>query len=377
MGAGCDWLAIGWSYRGAPADEPGYEITYGEAAGGAWPGDPPPSPKTLTTTSEQIRISGLRAGTAYEIRVALTSGIRRSEWATAPILHTANGGRPEPPLAPIVRGNKGVEDCGPTVRLRLPTPPGGCNSPTEATLQYAQVQSGGAPLGSGLSWLDYDAPITSDVEVAELRANASYSFRLIAHNAAGRSHPGTSTEPVAVCEALAATTTSGSQGKTGSWMGSLAGRLFEYAVVALIVWRCAAVAEYLRRRASDAKQGGGGASYQPASTLEDDEEAVLADGNDQLCVEVHTPTSIRPVAIEISTAGVTSASQLLKQLRLVVSEVAGRALSPEELSITYEDAEGVQLTLHAGCQIDEVLAASRVVASVAGSRVVQDGQERL
>ena len=90
-----------------------------------------------------------------------------------------------------------------------------------------------------------------------------------------------------------------------------------------------------------------------------------------LCVHVFVPASIRPVQIEMSTKGVGSASELLRQLRLVVSEVAGRQepLAPEELSVVYEDAEGVQLSLHADVELYDVYGASRVVASIAGARV--------
>ena len=83
------------------------------------------------------------------------------------------------------------------------------------------------------------------------------------------------------------------------------------------------------------------------------------------------PTSVRPVRIEMSTKGIQTSKDLLRQLRLVVSEVAGRQppLQPEELSVVYEDFDGVQLCLHAACKLEEVYRASRVVASINGARV--------
>ena len=70
----------------------------------------------------------------------------------------------------------------------------------------------------------------------------------------------------------------------------------------------------------------------------------------------------------MSTVGLDSTSLLIQQLRIVVSEVAGRdpPLTTEELSVVFEDGNtGVQEIVHPGIDLDEVFAASRVVASIA------------
>ena len=89
-------------------------------------------------------------------------------------------------------------------------------------------------------------------------------------------------------------------------------------------------------------------------------------------MHVYVPSSSRPVQIEMSTKGLASTASLLTQLRLVVSEVAGRQppLRAEELAVLFEDERGVPRPLHAGCRLaDDVYRASRVVASIHGARV--------
>ena len=101
----------------------------------------------------------LRSGTAYEILVASngTHGVRQSAWALAPLLRTDRATHaPESPLEPTVLSSSHCHH----VRLRLPAPPTGCRSPTEATLQYMTVQpTTSAPSTS--SWVDHDAPVLS------------------------------------------------------------------------------------------------------------------------------------------------------------------------------------------------------------------------
>jgi len=96
-----------------------------------------------------------------------------------------------------------------------------------------------------------------------------------------------------------------------------------------------------------------------------------------LCVHVFVPASTRPIQIEMSTKGATSASALLRQLRLVVSEVAGRQppLAPEELSVVYEDKAGVQHLVTSRSELHEVYTAARVVASINGARAAPASAE--
>jgi hypothetical protein len=112
----------------------------------------------------------LRSGTAYEILVASngTDGVRQSAWALAPLLRTDRATHaPESPLEPTVLSSSHCHH----VRLRLPAPPTGCRSPTEATLQYMRIPTEAtlqymtvqpttsAPSTS--SWVDHDAPVLS------------------------------------------------------------------------------------------------------------------------------------------------------------------------------------------------------------------------
>ena len=124
----------------------------------------------------------------------------------------------------------------------------------------------------------------------------------------------------------------------------------------------------------------GGASYERAST-DGQEDEIGADSASHdgaydawagtLCVHVFVPASSKAIQIEMSTKGIGSTSELLRQLRLVVSEVAGRQppLAPEELSVIFEDVDGMQSSLDSGCGLHLVYKASRVVASVNGARV--------
>lgn len=88
---------------------------------------------------------------------------------------------------------------------------------------------------------------------------------------------------------------------------------------------------------------------------------------ENLCVHVFVPGSNQPVKVEMSVSGVNSASGLLESLRRVVGEVAGwqSALPTDQLSIVYEGgSDGVQLLLTDESRLEEVFAASRIVASV-------------
>ena len=379
MGGGCDWVGIGWKYNGGSKDHAtSFLVSYAEAEGAPWPGSPPSQP-ALTTTSQQMRITGLRAGVSYEIRVAAVRGTDRSGWATAPSMKTDRAREaPEPPLAPSVLGSDTV--CH-VVRLRLPTPQVSCRSPTDATLQL----SSSAGTAGTLSWQDYEAPFSSnEMELADLKPNASYRFRLIAHNAAGRSHPGTATGPVHVCdpspEALAAYALARGHGAGGA-EGPRSVPLTAFAGVAI----CATLllAGWSSRRAWHSGiswRRAGGASYERAST-DGQEDEIGADSASHdgaydawagtLCVHVFVPASSKAIQIEMSTKGIGSTGELLRQLRLVVSEVAGRQppLAPEELSVIFEDVDGMQSSLDSGCGLHLVYKASRVVASVNGARV--------
>ena len=92
-----------------------------------------------------------------------------------------------------------------------------------------------------------------------------------------------------------------------------------------------------------------------------------------LCVQVFVPSSTRPVTIEMSTEHIATTAALLDQLRVVVGEVMGRPtpIDPEDegFAVVYEDESGVQVALDALTELRRVYVASRVVASVAGSRV--------
>ena len=429
MGAGCDWLAIGWRFPGNPKVVSAFLVSYVEADQTVWPGSP--SPPAWRVPHSQVRITGLRAGISYVVQVAseMASG-HRSSWASSPAFRTALASDvPEPPLAPDVLGpsssGKHAKGCD-VARLRLPPPRVGCHAPVEATLQYSLMEAS----GERPEWQDYEVPVTTrDIEVTRLQPNCSYRFRLIAHNAAGSSHPGTGTDPVYVCapspvdksagarathewllnSAKAAILRIGSSGDVTSKPDSVdepmsavslrmlnSSMLMVLLVPVFFIWcYCKrAKSNHNERQRKTIRQGG---RYQKASTIErglmdaddddddDDDDDYNGDNTDRsqqqaiagaydqwaktLAVHVFVPDSSHPVQIEMSTAGIMSASVLVKQLHLVVSEVAGRnpPLHPDELSIVYESAtSGVQLHLHPSCALDAVLAATRVVARIRG-----------
>ena len=377
MASGCDWIAIGWMYPRAPGQRSAsFLVSHVEAEGTAWPG-PPPSQPPMTTTAQQVRLTGLRAGTQYEIRVAAFVGGQLSEWATSPAFRTAIATQmPEPPLAPEVLG----DGCHRPVRLRLPAPQAGCRSAIEATLQYNRPELRSPP--ETPSWQNYGAPIiSSDVDLYDLSPNSTYRFRLVAHNTAGRSHPGKATEPVIVCtEAAPDPPEARSTEFIGQNVALLQERLvMEIAQPVAVVGGALAVLIsllMLARSCFSSRRPTRGVRYQRASTtaLEDEfdgemkaEACAYDEWSAMLCVHVYVPASNQPVQIEMSAVGVTTCSSLLKQLRTVVSEVAGRqpAIAPEELSVVYEDGDsGVQHLLHSGCELDEVFSASRIVASI-------------
>ena len=379
-------------------------IKYAEAdSSSSWPALEPP--KLVTTASSQMRLTRLRAGQEYEIFVASngTDGVRRSEWVVAPLLRTERASHaPEPPLQPLVLPT----ECH-LVRLRLPPPPTGCRSPAEASLQYLAAQHPAASLG----WQDYEAPLVSrELELAALPSNQSYRFRLIAHNAAGRSHPGAPSAPLHVCPVPS---TSGKDGAdVGRWSSeilpsfalhgsqvvlaslgrgvappegssgaptaftlALALLMLLLLLAALLGCRCLLFA-CCSPAAARRPRGKGGRYHRAATAASDDEDdegdeplsAVLAWSRSEamLCVQVYVPASRAPVQIEMSTVGVTTCARLLRQLLVVVSEVSGRhspPLVPEELSVVYETRAGMKV-LHSGCALEDVFGATRVVASI-------------
>ena len=87
-----------------------------------------------------------------------------------------------------------------------------------------------------------------------------------------------------------------------------------------------------------------------------------------LCVEVHVPSSVTPVQIELSTVAITSSSRLLQHLLVVVGEVTGRhdpPLAPEELRVVFlEKRSSKPRLLHSGCDVEDVFSAYRVQASI-------------
>ena len=386
LGGGCDWLAIGWAYSGPKDASTSYLVSYSEADGTLWEGEPRSHVPLIKGRAHQtqFKASGLRAGVGYEFRVAAVRGIERSAWAMAPVLRTDRANQvPEPPLAPTLLDSGGCY----VVRLRLPKPHAGCRSATDATLQ---IDSSGGGSSRSQGWVDYEAPFHShEMDIADLQTNASVRFRLIAHNAAGRSHPGTATEPVSVCEAPPGAPEAtrsesvllwfleGAAARLGVWvtLGALA------ACVLLLLAAC-----YRRVLGSNnvpirSLSGRSGPRYERAATgaqvddeaLDeiDSEAASFAGAYDAwsaiLCVNVYVPTSIRPIQIEMSTQGISSTSALLKQLRIVVGEVAGRdqPLAPEELKTVYEDEHGMNPLLTSNT-LAEVYGASKVVCSVSG-----------
>lgn len=385
MAAGCDWLAVGWKYRSGPSHHAAsYLVSYSEADNTAWQSSTIASHDSIAVTAQQARISGLRAGVAYVVRVTALVHGHQSEWATSPLFRTAVATQtPEPPLAPQVLGDG---DCHRIVRLRLPAPQTGCRSATEASLQYSSPELI-TDQGSS-TWRDYDTAITtSDVDLYDLKPNASYRFRLVAHNAAGRSHSGTPSDLIGVCNEV-------STGAAASNLGIMerAAQLWEKLeealglsppVDVLVVIACIAIGFLCRVRCTRTRRLGHGARYERASTKPsaDDEfggadsatgsghfEGAYDEFAQTLCVHVFVPASSKPVQIEMSTDGLTSSSLLLKQLQTVVSEVAGRQppLESEELSVVFEDGNtGVQERMHAGIELDEVFGASRVIASIA------------
>ena len=361
------------------------------------------------TTAMQVRLTQLRAGLTYEISVATngSDGLRQSEWATAPLLRTDTATHaPEPPRPPNVLP---TTDCK-RVRLRLPEADRGCRSPTEASLQIFAMHDGKN------GWVDSDEPIvSSEFELTTLPRNASYRFRLVAHNAAGRSHPGGATPAVHVCSALPAAR---QQSPPTHWSALLPTfvqsalgvdneppstilpqrnsthsdislplpmmtilSLVPVALCLACAMRLAHCSPVAGRRQRVAKGG----RYQKAATSADseddsDEEPALPTPTGGgawnrpealLCVHVFVPASRKPVQIEMSTAGIGSSAKLLRQLLVVVSEVVGRhapPLSPEELSVVYEVAGGGSQLLHSRCVLNDVLQhATRITASIRDS----------
>ena len=411
MGAGCDWLAIGWKYSGpwgnhASSMATSYIVSYAEANGsGAWPSLAPTlgakELPLLTTNSQQIRITGLRAGVGYEVRVAATRGGERSGWAVAPVLRTDKATQPpEPPLAPIVHGGIGggaVAGGGAChiMRLRLPTSAAGCRSATDATVQlHAVLMYGAAGVAQEESWREYEASFSADeLEISDLHVNVSYRFRLVAHNAAGKSHPGTATEAVQLCDAppvAAAASTLASTGASAGARGAAHAGGSDVPLGAYIIGLCVLIAGGMRclaRRALSGRSPPGRRSGYDKVVAHDDELCDADGGMSEgaydawaatLCVHVFVPQSIRPIQIDMSTKGASTSAALLKQMCLVVSEVAGRQppFAPEELSVVYEDEDGAQQLLNSGCAINEVFRASKVVASILGARVAPFGPSR-
>ena len=379
MAAGCDWLAVGWKFKAAAGHHAAkYIVTYSEAEDTVWRG-PPPSTPPMEVAAQQVKIVGLRAGVDYEVRVAvITAKGHQSDWATLPGLRTTIATQvPESPEAPHVRDDG---RCHRIVRLQLPAPLPGCRSPTSATLQYSTVGQTAQGSGSGSSWADHNSPVTStDVELYDLAPNASYRFRLIAHNAAGSSRPGRGTDPVLVCDDVAYGGAHAGSPWEGVWLVASAPDPTSAFLIVLLIAVCVASVG-VRRCCTRTPCGlGRGARYERASTKAPEElefaggdEAVIDGAYDEfahtLCVHVYVPASSKPIQIDMSTVGLDSTSLLIHQLRIVVSEVAGRdpPLTTEELSVVFEDGNtGVQEIVHPGIDLDEVFAASRVVASIA------------
>ena len=416
-----------------------FHVTHSEAEPGdggvAWPGaerqqhehEPHAKHVQLTTTSTQVKLHGLRAGVGYHVRVAASAGERTSEWALSNLLRTAGPDHtPDPPLAPIVLGGEADGICKGPLKLRLPPPQGGCRSPVEASLQLAHAGAASSP------WTEYFSPITSSDTLLEgLHPNSTYRFRLVGHNDAGKSHPGSSTPEVKTCApgmavhpdpaAAAAAVPAVAGGAVST--GAAAGEAFttEEATFA----REDPTAATFSSAARDPTSGGevpvwisavfatvcalvavGGAcsfcsrlfggvqrkyGYQRTPTKDrhhegEDDELMMSKGaaaepgmfaydewQQNLCVQVFVPSSTRPVTIEMSTEHIATTAALLDQLRVVVGEVMGRPtpIDPEDegFAVVYEDESGVQVALDALTELRRVYVASRVVASVAGSRV--------
>jgi len=294
-------------------------------------------------------------------------------------------------------GDSGSKASCDVIILQLPEPQTGCRSAAGAVLQLYSAADGST---SAAGWRDYDGPFhPNTVELTDLQPNASHRFRLVAYNAAGRSHPGTATEPVRVCARAVTQLSHGAEAEPGQpaagalvqvWEAIASETASPIALIAgaMVVAICCCARACCGSSNSRAPPGRGGARYERASTNaheEDDADAEAAEERSgaydawgaMLCVHVFVPASTRPIQIEMSTKGATSASALLRQLRLVVSEVAGRQppLAPEELSVVYEDKAGVQHLVTSRSELHEVYTAARVVASINGARAAPASAE--
>jgi hypothetical protein len=371
LGGGCDWLAVRWAVLGDATLVGSYLVSYHEVATSAWPSSS--VARNLTTTTGQIKIGGLRAGQDYQIRVAAQSkdSSRTSKWADAPLLRTEPAtGAPDEPGVPLVAKRAACNE----VRLLLPPPTLGCQSPSQASIYFQAVGS------DDTDWLGSDAPITgAEISMSHLTPNRSYRFRLIAHNTAGVSRWGEACAPIHVCDApqlASGVDTTGIlpplQSLTHfSARGTLA------ALVAVLAFLLVA---WCRRRQGAERHLARGGRYQRASTkaIDEDEDdleewahASLAAPNCQndptLCVDVHVPSSSMPVQIEMSTVAITSSAKLLEHLLVVVGEVTGRhdpPLAPEELHVVYQRHTGKPHLFHSGCDLKEIFSAHRVEASI-------------
>ena len=152
-------------------------------------GGAPAAPSVTTAT--QLEMSGLRAASAYIVRVAANcSDGRRSPWTDVAVSTEPPTLAPDAPNAPLTL--QGGQDCR-IVSLRLPASPAGCRQPDEYALQYLPDPAG--------QWLDHHQHLRagSDVNVSGLRPGGTYEFRLSATNWIGVSRPGRSTGPIRSC----------------------------------------------------------------------------------------------------------------------------------------------------------------------------------
>lgn len=354
---------------------------------------PAPSRSPIASYQTHLRVSDLRSAHSYTFRVAAEGReFRRSEWTRATFGTEPPRFAPEPPQPPLIERH-GQRECE-SIHLRMPQPPMGCGSPSEWALQYRPI--------SISTWLDHHQSIATPVLEAvgdSLPANLTYTFRLVAHNAAGSSAPGEATEPVFLCRQAGASTATklSSSPKTARPLtplsASTAGPHFAaltamgaFAAVVATTW-------YYRCRASSTSKRSGGAIYQRASCFDDAWEYGDTYGREvtrwraapagtsacppdvprrlmltplrQLEVRMMAlELSPHPIRMEIPLEDVCSVDEVCSRITALYTEVTGHDAPSYALDMTVVRAEGRGEPLGRHTSLDSLHAASHVLVTV-------------
>ena len=356
-------------------------------------GGAPAAPSVTTAT--QLEMTGLRAASAYIVRVAANcSDGRRSPWTDVAVSTEPPTLAPDAPNAPLTL--QGGQDCR-IVSLRLPASPAGCRQPDEYALQYLPDPAG--------QWLDHHQHLRagSDVNVSGLRPGGTYEFRLSATNWIGVSPPGRSTGPIRSCAGTpslarpeAGRDDADANGEEEVLFHNAMDDLHEStnsaatamaaAVLVLIcgIARCCCLQCRRRRETQRREQG---ARYEraaidisneqwtfdeDASSFEDGtatESTPAKDGGPSIRVVFQMPDGGSSygdaLQADVPTAGLTSVAAALQKLADVYNELCGQWPPPDgPLLVQYEDVYGGDLVyLHTASAVRDLLTAPRVVVS--------------